>query len=371
MNSLSKKISTGTLVIGLLSLSALVTPCQTNAQVVLGVPGQAVKAPYNLKVIQSGNSPLLFWNFGSYTSSAPDAPDTTLIYRSEDNGQNFKQILRAPAVMSIFTDGTAAPGKTYYYKVAYTRRIPSSVPGAPPSEVKSTDSNVANITTPNVAPLPKVTVSVQSTSYGALSISWNPYPGALNYMVYRKEGDKLFDLITTINGTNLVDTNVFESSKYIYYIVPRTIAGLAPSSDLSESVSPTRLSFDGSEVPVASAITDFSLAQTEQGLYLDRKDGMPVKAITVNYTVLKSYDQTDVYRSSDKTFYSLIASSRIRSAETGKEEYVKFVDEGLKPDTEYWYRIVGTKNGRSVPLSLAPEKSIKTERFKGFYTLIL
>ena len=369
---------------GLLSLGVLVTPYQTNAQVVLGVPGQAVKAPYNLKVIQSGNSPLLFWNFGSYTSSAPDAPDTTLIYRSEDNDQNFKQILRAPAVMAIFTDGTAAPGKTYYYKVAYTRRVPSSVPGAPPSEVKSTDSNVVNITTLNVTPLPKVTVSVQSTSYGALSVNWNPYPGAMNYMVYRKkEGDRLFDFVGTINGTNFIDTSVSEGSFYVYYVVPRTIAGLAPSSDLSESVGPTRIALDSSDALATSAITDFSLAQTGRELYQDRKDGIPVKSITVNYAGSKSYDKTDIYRSSDKTFYSLVASynnvgvlikssqgseSRMRSAQNDQEGYVKFVDEGLKPDTEYWYRVVGSKNDRSVPLSLAPEKSIKTDRFDATYS---
>jgi hypothetical protein len=125
--------------------SAFILPKPTLAEFVPGIPAgdpHIPAAPNNLKAYIVGNLVLLRWSFNTFSTQDVNAPQRTVVYRSED-GQNFKELISIPAVTGIFSDSTVTPGKNYYYRVAYRRIVQSVIPGAPGYDVESDNATLA------------------------------------------------------------------------------------------------------------------------------------------------------------------------------------------------------------------------------------
>jgi hypothetical protein len=305
-----------------------------------------VVPPANLKAYTSGNLILLRWEFNTFSRQDSNAPQITTIYRSED-GQNFKRLITIPAVIGLFSDSTITPGKNYYYRVSFSRVVQSSVPGAPGYEVESSFANLAQPVMIPVAtpPAPQVVLTAQPTSYGAVALSWNPYPGAIDYTVYRKIGNGTFSIIGPVSldgkiestkSTALIDSTAQVGVSSGYYIVARTIAGLAPSSDVV-SVTPTITPGQGTSNLTSNAITEFKVRE--------------VTPTTVSLGI-SATEKYSVYRSTDDSFYYLVA--------TGLPGSGVITDINLKAGTKYWYRTIVNKGNQTVSLTTAPVITTET-----------
>jgi hypothetical protein len=337
--------------------SAFVIPQCASAQVILGTPGgdpNHVVPPANLKAYTSGNLILLRWEFNTFSRQDSNAPQITTIYRSED-GQNFKRLITIPAVIGLFSDSTITPGKNYYYRVSFSRVVQSSVPGAPGYEVESSFANLAQPVMIPVAtpPAPQVVLTAQPTSYGAVALSWNPYPGAIDYTVYRKQVGTFVPLAEKVISTGLIDVTVSKGVQFSYYIVPRTLNGLAPSSDVvmvtpvptntSNNLTTAQLTAQLSTEPVDIRGSKVSLTMTP-----------PINQDTTAQAQKPDYYK--VFRSTNDRFYQLILkkdTSELAGAFT-------FDDVGLQGNTTYWYRIVaGKKEGVETPLLTTTPVQVK------------
>jgi hypothetical protein len=337
--------------------SAFVIPQSTSAQVILGTPGgdpNHVVPPTNLKAYTSGNIILLRWEFNTFSRQDSNAPQLTTVYRSED-GQNFKRLITIPAVIALFSDSTITPGKNYYYRVSFSRVIQSSVPGAPGYEVESAFANLAQpvmipVSTP---PAPQVVLTAQPTSYGAVTLSWNPYPGAIDYTIYRKQGGTFAPLAEKVVSTGLIDVTVSKGVQFSYYIVPRTLNGLAPSSDVV-MVTPAPSTTSNNLINAQLTAQLSSDTADIRGSKINLTLVPPTQQDSMNASVKSDYYK--VFRSTNDRFYQLILK---KDAQELFSTFT-FEDPGLKGNTTYWYRVVaGTKDGVETPLLTTTPVQVK------------
>ena len=165
---------------------------------VLGVPAMTLSL--------SDGKPVITW------TKAANAAQYE-VYRSTD-GKTFSIIRRTSGL--TYTDTSAAPRTTYYYKV---RAINGSYSGSFCAS--------ASIRCPALLGTPQITLALDNST-GKPVVSWTKVDGATQYEVYHATDGKNFSIIYRTSGSRFTETNAVVGTHYSYKI--RAIKGTGSST---------------------------------------------------------------------------------------------------------------------------------------------
>ncbi len=174
--------------------------------------GAFTESPYaivevkTLVPLQSPNPTLSILYFNSLIINWKAVPNSTsFILERKTPNQDYKVIGTFEANMSAFTDKTLAPNTLYTYRIKAIGGI--------------TESLWATVegTTPTLLSIPELTIT--STSYDALKITWKPSPNATQYILEKKNAEseeykELAKLEASV--TEFADVALKEKSTYFY-----------------------------------------------------------------------------------------------------------------------------------------------------------
>lgn len=132
------------------------------------------------------------------------------LYRSTTENGTYTKIAALKSNQTAYTDTTAKPGKTYYYKIRTVNRVDGT------SGYGSDSKAVSGI----LLAKPKIT---GITSQGkSLKIQWNKADGAGGYYIYRSTSKNgTYQKIATVKSggkTSYTDKNVTQNRTYYYKI---------------------------------------------------------------------------------------------------------------------------------------------------------
>ncbi len=281
------------------------------------------------------------------------------VYRAASKDGEYTKIATLQSGKKItYTDTDVKVAKTYYYKVRAYRTVNEKKVYAPYSEVVSTT------TCPEAA-----TVSVVSTSYSTIKISWNSValPSKnCGYYIYTVSGDT-----ATIVGELVKTSTGYDVYRYKKGVRAESACGtLKDVSELSFKI--TGLTHDKEyQIKVAGYVTKGS-GKIIEGADSDTVTATPrLLAVTLESVTSKSYksaviawtstsDKEDSYRiyrkAEDEDSYKEIAAvSRV----DGTTAY-SYTDSKLDTGKKYTYKIrsVKTKNADVAYSSYSSKKSV-------------
>jgi predicted esterase len=136
------------------------------------------------------------------------------VYRSQDNGNTWLNVVTAPAAMISFTDTTVAPATAYMYKVQAVNQYGSS------GFDSITSANTA--TTPPLPPAPSSPYNLVASpvSGTAVFLSWkDSSASAAGINIYRSDGtNSAYRLLKQLPGgsTNYTDNSLYPNTTYYY-----------------------------------------------------------------------------------------------------------------------------------------------------------
>ena len=223
------------------------------------------------------------------------------VYRSATSAGTYTQVGTAQG--TGFTDTGLSPNTTYYYKVAAYNTAGESAQAGPASATTLAD--------PPVAP---TQLAAQALSASSIRLSWNAVAGATGYRVYRSAtADGVYTEIGTTMGTSYTDVGLKANTVYFYRVAAYNAAGT------SQQVGP--VSAVTHSLPAPQNVTARPLSSTE---------------IRVRWDALAGADGYTVYRSMtfNGPFTPLVST-----------QDVSHTDGGLRPDTQYVYKVAGIWNG--------------------------
>ncbi|MGB7157340.1 MAG: fibronectin type III domain-containing protein [Tepidisphaeraceae bacterium] len=194
---------------------------------------------------RSANAPVAPTNLGASTASSTQVDLTWTdnstnetgfkVYRKEGAGGTYTVIHTTAANAQAYSDMTAEPGKTYFYRVAAA------------GESDSTLSNEASASTPQVTPAAASGLTATNPTSSSITLNWTDNSGnESGFKILRKQGagGTYATIFTTAaNVTTFLDTNLDPETQYFYQVVTTNSAGdAAPSNEANattESVAST------------------------------------------------------------------------------------------------------------------------------------
>lgn len=227
------------------------------------------------------------------------------VYRA--TSQNGKYSSVKTVTGTSYTDTTAKPGTTYYYRV---HAIGTS------STTKSIASNVVSMLTICAQPVVKATVN---STTGQPSLSWKKVTGANKYEVYRAtEAAGEYQLLATQKAVTFLDTTAAGDTQYYYKVKAISTKAGANSTDM---------------IPVAicSAMAQpvITVGNTAEGAPKITWDAV---SNAVSYRVIRSTSQKGTY------------------TEVGTTTETDFVDVTAQTGALYYYKVMAVgKVSESVP----------------------
>ncbi len=182
---------------------------------------------------------------------------------------------------------------------------------------------------PTMVEKPK-NVSATSASYSQVDLTWNTAQNAVKYDVYRAQSNDCnsasYTKVTQVTSTSFSNTGLTANTKYCYYVV-------AVASDGTESSPSQKVSVTTPLKP--SSVTDLkAVANDHKSISLSWKDNS-----------MTSSTVYDIYRSkaSDGTYEKV-------GTVTGNTNFTD--NDGLKPETTYYYKIQVSDGGQSAVSSI-------------------
>lgn len=157
------------------------------------------------------------------------------IYRATSGSSDYKEIKTVEGNVTSYTDTSLSAGSSYSYKIAAY----CIVDGA---KIYGKESGVLTVTP--IPATPQLTIA--SSTYKSVKLSWNQIDGVSGYCVYRKvSGATSFKKIATVAGASKVtytDKDVKTGTKYTYKIRAYKTVGSAKTwgaYSTEQSVKPT------------------------------------------------------------------------------------------------------------------------------------
>ena len=157
--------------------------------------------------------------------------DGYTVYRGTTSNPDAAEVVSSvpsvPSVSSVsFDDTTADPGMLYFYWVTATNAVSAS-------EKSAVETGFRSIAAPT-----GVTATTTSGA-AAVTISWQPVPGAVSYRVYRgtKSGEEYAVDIDTTTETTYADESGAANKTYYYSV---KAVGASCDSDFSAFVAGSR-----------------------------------------------------------------------------------------------------------------------------------
>jgi fibronectin type 3 domain-containing protein len=229
------------------------------------------------------------------------------IYRSTVDTGTFT--FAGSATRDTFSDTTRDAGTTYYYRISAVN-----------SSGESGQSASFNAMTFPVVPFGMSAATVSSSS---IVITWQPFPGAASYNVYRSAVDTgTFPLAGSVATDTLNDTGLAAGATYYY-----KISAINSSGESGLSASFTAITIPSMPVGVnAAAVSSSSIVIT-----------WPAVTGAASYNVYRSDVDTGTY------------------AAIGSVATDTFSDTGLAAGATYYYKISGVNSSgeseQSAPVS--------------------
>lgn len=231
---------------------------------------------------------------------------TYQVYRWEANTNDTYTCVNDDIDATSFTDTGLKKNTRYWYRVY-------AVNSAGRSDF---DHNITDILTSTEVP-DKVKVKSYSTeSNTSIKINWEPAYGATKYQVDRWQAfttDTYTIVKSDITGTSYTDTGLMENTQYWYRV--RAING-AGMSDFDESTS--------------DILTTTKVLDVPSGV---KATGTSTTSITVMWDATPGATSYRIYRW--QAWHGDTTATDVELNYTG----TKYVDEGLLPGTQYYYRI--------------------------------
>jgi fibronectin type 3 domain-containing protein len=200
------------------------------------LPTSAPAAPVLTGVVSAVGSISLTW---TQPPSSGGSPSGYRVYRGTSSGG--ETLLASLGTTTSFTDGTAAPGTTYFYEVAAANPVGESA-----------RSNERSSAVPTAPTAPQLTAATAGT--GGISLRWSPPAsdgGALvtGYRVYRGTSNGSMSLLASIGAANTsyTDSSVTGGATYFYAVTAVNAVG--------ESSASNQLSATAWSVPGAPTLT--------------------------------------------------------------------------------------------------------------------
>ena len=232
-----------------------------------------------------------------------------IVYRREGNGTYQKVAGFTDGVTKSYVDTTVVSGKTYNYAV---KAINGSVQS---TYVSKSITFATNLTTPKF--------TLTNTSAG-VKIDWNLVSNATGYIVYRRQGNDVFQKIAGFTDgvtKSYIDKTAVSGTKYSYAV--KAINGSVQSKYLSKDV-----------VCAKSLITpQFTLACTEAGVKIDwnmvsgatgyivyRREGNEAFKKVAGFTdgITQSYEDKNVVNGTEYYYAVKAINGSVQSAYTSK-----------------------------------------------------
>lgn len=280
---------------------------EKNTEIEDKVPDQVV----NVKAVYADGTVTVTWD------AAEGASDYTVIRYDPGTNQYIALTYRADG--TTYHDNSVEPGKTYRYRItAWYKNANGKVLEAKPSEPADV-SVEARTTTPE-----QVQGIQASYADNAVTVTWEPSEGAVNYTVNRYDAESgAYKVLTYCsNGISFVDNTVEKGHTYRYRITAWCKDGNGNVLDAKPSEA-AAVSVEVADV-VLTDVTNLK-AEYQNGkiiLNWDASEG------AVDYTVNR-------YDSETKTYTAL----------TYRAGGTTYTDENIKDGVTYTYRITAWCNG--------------------------
>ena len=249
--------------------------------------------PTSLKTKVSGSSIVLTW-------TASKGASDYKVYRSTSLDGKYSELATVSG-KTTYTDKTASPATTYYYKV----RAYKAVDG------KTYNSNYSDAVSSRI-PLGNASgLKATATAYNKVKLTFNAVDGATGYAVYRSTSkDGKYSRIGTASKASYTDATVKTGTKYYYKV--RAFKTEGSSTEYSAYTS------------VVSAKTALS---TVTGL---KVSSTAYNKVTLKWTAVSGATSYAVYRSTSKNgTYKRIGTATKNS----------FSDTSVKTGTKYYYKV--------------------------------
>lgn len=255
----------------------------------------------------STGKPMISWN-------AVEGARKYEVYRAASENGKYKKIKTVTAL--VYTDTTAKPGTTYYYKVM---AVPAS------SAAKSIASNIVGIKCICAQPVVKATVN---STTGQPNLSWKKITGASKYNIYRataENGD--FELLSTQKGVSFKDLTAAADTVYYYRV----------------DVVPTKAGADS--IPADPIKVISGLAKPVIKATVDEQTGKPV----ITWNEVSGANQYRIVRSTKKS------SGYV---EVGVTSELRFVDTTAVAGKTYYYKVIAI--GENAESTLSSYKKLRS-----------
>lgn len=224
------------------------------------------------------------------------------VYRSTSKSTGYTKI--GTTTSASYTDKNLDTNKKYYYKV-------NAVYG-------NYTSSYSSVSYTKAVPAATSSLTITSTAYNKLQITWKKVSGATKYVLYRskKEGSG-YTKLTSTTSTKYLDTSVKSGVKYYYKVVPyrNTVKG-------KEKIE--------SGVAVPQAVTNLKVTNSTS-----------------------TSNKLTWSKATGATSYYIYRSTKKNSGYTaiGKTTKLTYKDKKAVTGKKYYYKVCGVINGYEGALS--------------------
>ncbi|WP_293684651.1 fibronectin type III domain-containing protein, partial [Spirosoma sp. 48-14] len=282
-------------------------------------PAPPAGVPQNLKAVATSTTQIsLSWDAVAGASGYQ-------LERSPNGTDGWQQIGPSPATATTFVDNGRTPNTRYYYRV---RALNSA--GTPGDY-----SGVVNAITPDVPPADPARLTVTSFTYNQVSLQWADLSGnETGFQIDRSPDGTSWNKIGDAgqNATTYTDQSVAPQTHYYYRVRAVNGAGSSGPSNVVDVTTPTG-------PPIAAQDLKATATSTTQ--------------ISLSWSAIPNAASIIIERSLDGT-------SNWNSVTTVSGSITSYTDNGLTPNTRYYYRIratnaSGTGQNSNVANAITPD----------------
>ncbi|WP_080055422.1 fibronectin type III domain-containing protein [Spirosoma aerolatum] len=273
-------------------------------------PAPPAGIPQNVKAVATSTTQIsLSWDAVSGASGYQ-------LERSLNGTDGWQQIGPSPATATTFVDNGRSPNTRYYYRV---RALNSA--GAPGDY-----SGVVNAITPDVPPADPARLTITAFTYNQVSLQWADLSGnETGFQVDRSPDGTSWTKIGDVaqNATTYTDQSVAPQTHYYYRVRAVNAAGLSNPSNTVDVTTPVG-------PPIAAQDLKATATSTTQ--------------ISLSWSAIPNAVTIVIERSPD-------GAGSWNPLTTVAGTTTTYTDNGLTPNTRYYYRIRATNVSGTGPNS--------------------
>ena len=232
------------------------------------------------------------------------------IYRAANGSSDYKEVKTVEANVTSYTDTSLSAGSSYSYKIAAY----CIVDGA---KIYGKESGVLTVTP--IPAMPQLTIA--SSTYKSVKLSWNQIDGVSGYCVYRKVSSSAsFKKIATVEGSTKVtytDKDVKTGTTYTYKIRAYKTVGSAKTWGAYSAEQSAKPTLNAPQITLSKPV---------------------YSSVTVSWNKVSGANGYKVYRAASATGkYSLIKT--VNSTST-----LSYTDADLTLGKTYYYKVCAYRN---------------------------